>query len=202
MAIAALVLFVVFLLLSGLVRGWIQARRTGDHGDRRAAARQNPVQRRIDAVAAVGALGVGVVAPVAAATGLDAPGFAYRPLVQACGLAVAVIGIAGTFAAQSAMGASWRAGVDPAERTELVTSGLFTIVRNPVITGVFVFCAGLALMTANVVGAVAFAAVLAANQALIRLVEEPHLLRVHGAAYRAYAARTGRFVPDVGRLRR
>ncbi|MGH3579571.1 MAG: hypothetical protein ACRDU0_18715, partial [Mycobacterium sp.] len=34
-----------------------------------------------------------------------------------------------------------------------------------------------------------------------RWVEEPVLARVHGAAYGDYAARTGRFVPVIGRVR-
>ena len=35
----------------------------------------------------------------------------------------------------------------------------------------------------------------------MHLVEEPYLLRMHGAAYRGYAEGTGRFVPGIGRLR-
>jgi protein-S-isoprenylcysteine O-methyltransferase Ste14 len=35
----------------------------------------------------------------------------------------------------------------------------------------------------------------------VRLVEEPYLRRVHGCAYETYAARTGRFLPRIGRLR-
>jgi len=31
--------------------------------------------------------------------------------------------------------------------------------------------------------------------------EEKHLAGLHGPSYRAYAARVGRFVPGVGRLR-
>jgi protein-S-isoprenylcysteine O-methyltransferase Ste14 len=34
----------------------------------------------------------------------------------------------------------------------------------------------------------------------VRGAEEPYLLRVHGDAYRCYAARAGRFVPGIGRL--
>jgi protein-S-isoprenylcysteine O-methyltransferase Ste14 len=34
----------------------------------------------------------------------------------------------------------------------------------------------------------------------IRLVEAPHRLSTHGAAYRSYAARTGRSLPLLGRL--
>ena len=35
----------------------------------------------------------------------------------------------------------------------------------------------------------------------VRAVEEPHLLATHGRAYADYAARVGRFVPGIGRLR-
>ncbi len=34
-----------------------------------------------------------------------------------------------------------------------------------------------------------------------RAVEESHLRRLHGSRYAAYAARVGRFVPGLGRLR-
>src|SRR5437667_3994671 len=46
------------------------------------------------------------------------------PLAAAGGLTV--------FLAQIDMGASWRVGVDEKERTELVTGGWFSIVRNPI----------------------------------------------------------------------
>src|SRR4051812_16947472 len=39
------------------------------------------------------------------------------------GTALALLGIAGALQAQLAMGDSWRIGVDPTERTELVTRG-------------------------------------------------------------------------------
>jgi protein-S-isoprenylcysteine O-methyltransferase Ste14 len=32
----------------------------------------------------------------------------------------------------ASMGASWRIGVDPSERTDLVTGGAFALVRNPI----------------------------------------------------------------------
>ena len=34
----------------------------------------------------------------------------------------------------------------------------------------------------------------------VRLVEEPHLCRVHGRAYTDYTARVGRFLPGLGVL--
>ena len=41
-----------------------------------------------------------------------------------------------------------------------------------------------------------------ALQIQTRLVEEPHLRRVHGMSYQSYAAHVGRFLPALGRLRR
>lgn len=56
--------------------------------------------------------------------------------------------------AQSGMGSSWRIGVDPAERTELVTGGVFAVVHNPIFTAMLAAQAGLAFA---VPGAVALA---------------------------------------------
>jgi protein-S-isoprenylcysteine O-methyltransferase Ste14 len=39
-----------------------------------------------------------------------------------------------TMVSQYQMGNSWRVGVDPHETTELVSRGLFTVVRNPIFT--------------------------------------------------------------------
>jgi protein-S-isoprenylcysteine O-methyltransferase Ste14 len=198
MAVAALALFVVFLTLVAGVRAWLQLRRTGDLGVRRTSARRDPVQRRIDALAGVGALAVGVASPVAALLGL-APVVDSGP-VEVGGLVLAVSGIAATFAAQLAMGDSWRVGIDPDERTELVTAGPFRLVRNPILTGVLLTCAGLTLMVPTVVGLVGLVAVTVANELLVRLIEEPHLRHVHGRNYLRYAATVGRFVPGIGRL--
>jgi protein-S-isoprenylcysteine O-methyltransferase Ste14 len=52
----------------------------------------------------------------------------------------------------------------------------------------------------NLLAAVTVVLVLTSLEIQVRRVEEPYLLRVHGDAYRAYAARTGRFVPFLGRL--
>jgi protein-S-isoprenylcysteine O-methyltransferase Ste14 len=112
-----------------------------------------------------------------------------------------VLGIAGTLATQWVMGESWRGDVDPDARTALVTHGPFRFVRNPILTTTAITGVALVLMVPNILSAVMLACFLAAEQIQVRLVEEPYLLRVHGEAYRTYAARTGRFVPWVGRLR-
>jgi protein-S-isoprenylcysteine O-methyltransferase Ste14 len=114
---------------------------------------------------------------------------------------MAVLGIAATLIAQRAMGASWRVGVDPAERTALVREGPFTHVRNPIFTAMAITGLGLTLMVPNVLALTAFAALIIAVELQVRVVEEPYLTAVHAPAYLDYAAGAGRFVPGVGRLR-
>jgi protein-S-isoprenylcysteine O-methyltransferase Ste14 len=118
------------------------------------------------------------------------------------GFALCGIGILGTFISQLAMGASWRIGVDPAERTELVTGGLFSLSRNPIYSFMIVAWIGFALLVPTWLALAALVLLIAGLELQVRLVEEPHLLRAHGEPYRAYAARVGRFVPRLGRIRR
>jgi len=60
--------------------------------------------------------------------------------------------------------------------------------------------AGLALLVPNATGLAALLVLVAGIELQVRLVEEPYLLRSHGAAYADWASRTGRFLPGVGRL--
>jgi protein-S-isoprenylcysteine O-methyltransferase Ste14 len=87
-------------------------------------------------------------------------------------------------------------------RTALVTTGPFAVVRNPFFAGVLLSAAGLALFLPNVTSLGSFALLLTAIELQVRFVEEPYLLGAHGASYREYAGRVGRFVPGVGRSAR
>ena len=120
--------------------------------------------------------------------------------VQVAGLVLALTGFAATLAAQTGMGASWRIGVDPDDRTDLVTGGVFAHVRNPIFTAMVAAQAGVVLMVPTWISVLALLALVAAVQLQVRAVEEPYLRAVHGADYAAYAARAGRFVPGIGRL--
>ena len=195
----ALVLFVVYLLLGFVGRTWLQSRRTGDGGFRGISGRPGSPEW-LAGVAFVVALVAGVLGPISALAGLDPLAVLSHPAVRWAGAVLAVAGIVGTLAVQLQMGASWRIGVDDTERTELVTTGTFGLARNPIFTVMALTGAGLALMTPNVVAVAGFVVLLAALQLQVRVVEEPYLLRTHGDAYADYAARTGRFLPGVGRL--
>lgn len=98
------------------------------------------------------------------------------------------------------MGDSWRVGVDPVERTTLVTDGPFQLVRNPIFTAMLTTAAGLALMAPNGLALGGAVGLLLGLELQVRLVEEPYLMRVHGDSYQRYASRVGRFVPRAGCL--
>ncbi|WP_407836149.1 isoprenylcysteine carboxylmethyltransferase family protein [Streptomyces sp. DSM 116496] len=198
MAVLALALYAAFLLIAGGMRALIQYRRTGDLGARH--GRTGTAQWWGSIAPCLGSLLTGILAPAADITGLmhPLPGLDTLP-VRITGVALAALGIAATFTAQLAMGASWRIGGDPGETTALVTTGPFKLVRNPIYTAAILTVAGLALMVPNPLALAGLAATVIGIELTVRLAEEPYLRRVHGATYAQYAARAGRFLPGIGR---
>jgi protein-S-isoprenylcysteine O-methyltransferase Ste14 len=72
-------------------------------------------------------------------------------------------------------------------------------VRNPIFTATATVEIGLAQMVPNILAILMLVAFVTTIEVQVRMVEEPYLLRVHGDDYRRYAARTGRFLPWIGR---
>lgn len=200
MPLIALVIYLAWALLAFGLRSWVQWRRTGDAGFRGAGLVRGGLQWWARMLF-VTALVVGAAGPIAALAGLEPlPGLA-RPLLHAAGTALALLGVAATLAAQTSMGASWRIGVEESETTDLVTSGAFAFARNPIFTAMIITAAGLTAMVPNAISLTGFVLTVTAIELQVRAVEEPYLQRIHGPAYRRYAARVGRFLPGIGRLR-
>lgn len=200
MATLALILYGVYLVLAFGLRTLIQLRRTGSTGFHGLGGRVGSAEW----TAGIGftvALLVGAMAPVLALLDVVEPIAALdTTAVHVVGLLLAVGGIGLTFYAQVAMGASWRIGVDPAERTQLVTSGPFALVRNPIFAAMLPTALGLTLLVPSWVALAGLVGLVMALELQVRVVEEPYLLKVHGATYSTYATRVGRFVPGIGRL--
>jgi protein-S-isoprenylcysteine O-methyltransferase Ste14 len=193
MAVTSIVLWILFVLLVDVVRQLIQRWRTGDTGLRLRFERAGGWAFGLQLVGGMCCFG----APVTELLG-------FRPAfdvfwLRLTGAVVAAVAIGAVFAAQLWMGGSWRIGVDEAERTQLVTTGPFRLVRNPIYTAGLVVVAGQTLAVPNILAVIGFALVLAGIQVQVRLVEEPYLRRTHGTAYDAYAATVGRFFPKVRR---
>ena len=183
----------VLVLVVPLVRSWVR------YGTFALLPPKTELQRFLHAAFGATLVGYGVWTALLRLLGPEPLGVATPPTAAVVlGLAVAVAGLAVVVLAQAQMGASWRIGID--ERpTGLVTHGLFRFSRNPIYLGMVVVTVGVALVAPSgwtVMGAV-LAYVVVGFQARA---EEEHLARVHGEAFQAWAARTGRFLPWFGRL--
>jgi len=195
----ALGLYLAGLVAAFGVRSWIHRRRTGSSGFRGVSGAPGSPERW-GGILFAAALILGAAGPTLALTGTVAAPRLPQVFPWA-GLIVTVVGFLGVLAAQAGMGASWRVGVDATERTELVTTGAFSVVRNPIFTAMLTTLAGLTLLVPTAVSAAASLCLLVAVELQVRLVEEPYLLRTHRQAYASYAARVGRFLPGLGRFR-
>jgi protein-S-isoprenylcysteine O-methyltransferase Ste14 len=100
---------------------------------------------------------------------------------------------------QLAMGRSWRVGVDHDTPSELVTTGPFRYVRNPIYTAISLFLIAVVVLLPGVATGLLAAAALLCIELQVRVIEEPFLVAHYGAPYLAWAGATGRFVPGVGR---
>ena len=200
MPVLALVLYVVYLLLAFGLRTFLQVRRTGSSGFKGIGGRPGSAEWLAGVGFAV-ALVLGFSAPVLALFDVHEPiGALDGHGAHAAGTVLALAGIGATLYAQLAMGTSWRIGVDPQERTELVTSGPFALVRNPIFSAMLPTALGLVLIVPSWIAIAGLAGLFVALELQVRVVEEPYLLRTHGDVYAAYAGRVGRFVPGLGRL--
>jgi protein-S-isoprenylcysteine O-methyltransferase Ste14 len=200
MAELAIILYGISLALTFGVRIAVQLRRTGSTGVH-GLPRDASALERFAGVLFVTSLAMGGAAPVLALLGALEPVPALdHTAVQVAGVALGIGGIVLTFGAQLAMGDAWRIGVDPEERTELVTDGPFGLVRNPIYSAMIPTVFGLVLMVPNALAIAAIVCLVTALELQVRRVEEPYLLQTHGTAYAEYAASVGRFVPGVGLL--
>jgi len=195
-----LALFLLYGLLAFGLRMFVQVRRTGSTGFAVVRGASAPIER-IGGLLFVSALVLCVAGPVLQLAGALHPlRVLDGTLAEGLGVVLACLGIATTVLAQFAMGDAWRVGVDPSERTELVTHGPFLLVRNPIFAAMIPAFVGVALLAPDLVTIAGAILLVVALELQTRLIEEPYLARAHGEQYAAYAARAGRFLPKVGRL--
>ena len=173
MANAVLALFAAMMLVMGALRAAIQRRHTGEIGTRRSMRPDGSLEWWALAGTDLGWLTVGIGAPVADLAGMSPLAILDHSMLRGVGVAVAVLGIVLAFAAQMAMGASWRTGIDEAERTTLVTTGAFRVVRNPVFAAATVAFIGLALMVPNAVAVAGLVGSVIGIEAQVRFADEP-----------------------------
>lgn len=189
-----LVLDLVFLVVAFGVRTLVQLRATDDSG-----WRLGRPHSRGEAAARAFLFGAFVCFVASIVFGFRDGSERTLGIVQGWGVVLVIAAIALVFTAQLQMGESWRIGVAAGERTELVTAGLYRWIRNPIYTGMVMLGVGQAMMLPSAWTVAALVALVAGVEVQVRTVEEPYLHDVHGRAFVAWSAATGRFVPLLGR---
>lgn len=118
----------------------------------------------------------------------------FSTWVRMVGAVIAALGVTAFMCAVITMRDSWRAGVSKTEHTELVTSGIYQISRNPAFLGFDLVYIGILLLFFNWILFVisAFAALMFHLQ--IVNVEEEFLNEAFGDTYQNYAKKVNRYL--------
>jgi protein-S-isoprenylcysteine O-methyltransferase Ste14 len=115
-----------------------------------------------------------------------------------CAVVVAAGLLVATIRCWKRMGRHWKMAVTPGERQVLITDGPFARVRHPI------YGYQILLMLASLAVVPTVPMLVVAGVHLVLMLtkarnEEAYLLGIHGDAYSAYMARTGRFFPKAQR---
>ena len=106
-------------------------------------------------------------------------------LIVFVGIFFLIISLFWIWVAQTQMGNSWRIGIDEQKKTDLVTTGMFSISRNPIFLGMKVNLLGFFLVIPNAVTLTVTVIGIALIDIQVRL-EEQHLLNLHNESYQNY----------------
>lgn len=112
------------------------------------------------------------------------------------GLIFGLAGLSLCLYAQLKMGASWRVGIDEQVGTSLVTTGLYTYIRNPTYVGLFFFNLGLWVIWPTWAMFLLNLLFILFLEVQVRC-EEDYLTATHGEEYLAYKNRTKRYIPYI-----
>src|SRR5262245_30320445 len=195
------VLLIVF--ITTCLRPWLQYRRHGNFGV--LLFRSGRFAQNVRDVLLVVLVALLIGQAVAVVGESRAPRFlvgrdsAFHGILQVAGAVLLFGGIALLAAAQLNLGASWRMGIKEGEAPGLVVGGLYRLCRHPIYLGLLTVIAGYTALLPPVLSL----ALLATAYLGVRVqaaAEEAYLVRTYGDAYHAYARRTGRLLPGLGRL--
>ena len=192
----ALTLYLVFLVFAVGGRIALHYLATGDHGVRTVKRTASNTAKCASALLFTSFVATFVLSSLEA-IGVVQPQVDLGESANTFGAAISLAGIALMIVSQYQMGTAWRFGVDPAEKTDLVTGGFYALARNPIYSGVFLFCIGLLVLLPHVLMLIFLATAWLSIELQVRFIEEPHLRNLHGADYEKYAEQTGRYFPSL-----
>ena len=114
-------------------------------------------------------------------------------LIVFVGIFFLIISLFWIWVAQTQMGKSWRIGIDEQRKTELITTGMFSISRNPIFLGMKVNLLAFFLVIPNAVTLTVVVTGFALIDIQVRL-EEQHLLNLNDDSYQNYYKKVRRWL--------
>ena len=192
----SLVLISAFILLAVIVRSFVQYKRNGDFGIRAASLSAPMIEilpGTLFVITFCLAFGVIVIGYFGNVPRLFVASLPFQVL----GLVVGTCGILVTLLSQIQMGDSWRIGVDQKEATTLITHGIYARSRNPIYFGIFIFWLGLCLTFPHLLLWACALICWICIELIVRKIEEPYLIKIHGDTFKNYASETNRYIPKI-----
>ena len=189
-----LFLVLLFVCLCVLGRIFLQYRLTGDYGVRPAGKESTPIQIAASLLLMLSALLIFFYVSGQALGYLHA-NFKPGDFQLFTGYLLYVAGLVLVLVAQHQMGSAWRIGVDPTEKTQLIKTGLFRYIRNPIYTGLFIGGIGLLMTSPSYPLLIGLLLGYIAVELFVRKVEEPYLLEQFGPKYQSWCHATPRYFP-------
>lgn len=115
-------------------------------------------------------------------------------LFDVIGFASCILGLFLCLYSQIKMGRSWRVGIDTQSKTDLITAGLYSLIRNPTYLGLFFVCVGVWIIWPTFAMFVFSGMFILFLEIQVRC-EEDFLSVEFGEEYVQYKARTKRYIP-------
>lgn len=191
-----LFLFLLFLFTAVFGRMVLQYRMTGDYGIRFAGKDSPPVQIAASILLAVSGLVI-LLYTLGLTVGYLSLSFQPSTIQIVIGYALYFSGLGIVLLSQHQMGSAWRVGVNLDEETQLITSGLFEHVRNPIYTGLFTGCIGLWCISPSTILILGLLTLYISVELFVRKVEEPYLHEQFGSEYEKWFNSTPRYFPKL-----
>lgn len=112
------------------------------------------------------------------------------------GFILALTGLSFCLYAQIKMGKSWRVGIDNTKKTDLVTTGLYSIIRNPTYLGLFLVCIGIFIIWPTIAIFIFSFTFILFLEIQVRC-EEDFLENEFKSEYIEYKSKTKRYIPFI-----
>ncbi|OHD13654.1 MAG: phospholipid methyltransferase [Spirochaetes bacterium GWD1_27_9] len=117
-------------------------------------------------------------------------------IFKVIGFIVGMFGLSICLYAQIKMGNSWRVGIDEKNKTKLITTGLYSIIRNPTYLGLFLLNVGFWIIIPTVTIFTLNIIFIYTLEIQVRC-EEDYLEKTQGEEYLKYKKKTKRYIPFI-----